>query len=370
MNKYFLLFILLLFFSCYKDPVYYPPPNNGPGRGDGSEKVYKNVIFLIGDGMGLSQVSGASFTNENYLNIERCKYIGLIKTQSANNYITESAASATAYATGHKTNNWFISVDPHGNVLPTIVELLEDREISTGLITTSFIADATMAAFYAHNTDRTQYEELSLDLMSHGIDFVAGGGQKHFDQREDGLNLIDTMITNGYTVYYHTDSVIVDDGTQKVALFIAEVRPPYYSQGRGNYLPDATQKALDLLCKNEEGFFLMVEGAQIDWACAEWNQEDYLEEMYDFDRAIEIALDYADRDGQTLVVITGDHETGGLGMPAGSIHENTIETAFLTDEHTGCMVPIYAYGPGAEKFIGIYENTEVFFKFKEFFKLN
>ena len=369
MKKYLSVILLLFLFACGKDPTHYPSGNNSPREANQYHKRYKNIIFMIGDGMGLTQVSGASFVNGNFLNIERCKYIGLIKTQSADNYITESAASATAFATGIKTNNQYVAVDPEGNPVSTIVELLENKGLSTGVITTSYICDATPAAFFAHNISRVNHEEIALDLISTDIDFIAGGGQIHFDQRVDGLNLIDTMITNGYDIYYHIDSTEIGETTEKVAVIIAEVRPPSIQDGRGDFLPDATLKALELLSKNENGFFMMVEGAQIDWAMAEWDNDKYLEEMWDFDRAVKVAMDFADEDQQTLVVITGDHEAGGLSFPDGSLTHGTIEMAYSTDYHTGCMVPVFAYGPGAVDFTGIYENNDLFFKFKTFFNL-
>lgn len=369
MKKYLSVILVLFLFACGKDPTYHTPGNSTPRETNQYHKRYKNVIFMIGDGMGLTQVSGASFVNGNFLNIERCKYIGLIKTQAANHYITGSAASSTAFATGIKTNIDYIAMDPEGNPVVTIVELLEDKGLSTGLITTSYFSDATIAAFFAHNINRANREEIALDLMDLDVDFVAGGGRNHFDNRTDGLNLIDTMIANGYDIYNNIDSTEITETTEKVAVFIAEFRPPSIQDGRGDFLPDATLKALELLSNNENGFFMMVEGAQIDWAMAESDNDKYLEEMWDFDRAVKVALDFADEDQQTLVVITGDHEAGGLSFPDGSLTHGTIEMAYSTDYHTGCMVPVFAYGPCAVDFTGIYENNEVFFKFKAFFNL-
>jgi len=369
MKRYLPLILILFLFACGKDPNGNPPDNNNRREADQSFKRYKNIIFMIGDGMGLSQVSGASFTNGNSLNIERCNHIGLIKTQAANHYITGSAASSTAFATGIKTNIDYIAISPEGNPVSSIIELLEDKGLSTGLITSSFFSDATVAAFYAHNISRLNYEEITLDLMEVDIDFIAGGGQDHFDKRTDGLNLIDTMINNGYNIYNNIDSVEISEAGEKVGVFIAGVRPPSIQDGRGDFLPDATLKALELLNKNENGFFMMVEGAQIDWAMSEWDNDKYLEEMWDFDNAIKVALDFADKNQQTLVVITGDHEAGGLSFPNGSLSHGTLEMAYSTDYHTGCMVPVFAYGPGASDFIGIYENNDLFFKFKEFFNL-
>ncbi len=327
-------------------------------------KIYKNVILMIGDGMGLTQITGARTVNGGQLNMLDCKTIGIQSTHCADKYVTDSGASATAMSSGRKTNYYYVGVDPDGNPLETIVETLVKDGLATGLVTTSTIVHATPAAFYAHQTDRFQYEAIAVELVNSGIDFFAGGGQKYFDQRTDGINLVDSLEAKGYQVLNSTDDI---SEIKKTALFIAEDSPASIPEGRGPVLKQATQKALENLSASKDGFFLMVEGAQIDWA-GEENDQDYLmAEMIDFDHAVGVALDFAEADGQTLVVITGDHETAGFALTNGNLANQTISGQFITWLHTGAMVPVFAYGPGSEAFAGVYENTAIYFKMRDYF---
>lgn len=193
------------------------------------------------------------------------------------------------------------------------------------------------------------------------------GGKKYFNQRTDGLNLIDSLLERDYQV---TDSLGLLTGNKKVAVYIAEKAPATYLDGRGDVLPNAVVEGVEQLRKNKHGFFIMVEGAQIDWACEENDQEYLMAEMLDFDRAVGKALDFAEADRNTLVIVTGDHETGGYALTNGNLTEHTIQGQFITYSHTGSMVPVFAFGPGEEEFTGVYENTAFFYKFLEFYGLN
>ena len=130
-------------------------------------------------------------------------------------------------------------------------------------------------------------------------------------------------------------------------------------------LPVATGKALELLSEDGDGFFVMVEGSQIDWGGHDNNQEYVLQETLDFDAAVKVALDFAQKDGETLVVVTADHETGGMMILNGNIEEGRVETIFTTGGHTGIIIPVFAYGPGAELFTGFYDNTDFKAKFMQ-----
>jgi alkaline phosphatase len=327
-------------------------------------KTGKNIILMIGDGMGLAQITAARTVNGGTLNMLRCNVTGIQSTHAADRYVTDSGASATAMACGKKTNYYYVGVDVDENPLTNIIEIAENNGLSTGLVTTSEITHATPAAFYAHQVSRFQYEAIALELIYKGVDFFAGGGKKYFNQRTDGLNLIDSLLLRDFQVI---DDLAQISGNKKVALFIAENNPLTYLEGRGDVLPNSVTKAVNRLKENSNGFFLMVEGAQIDWAGEENDQEYLMAEMLDFDRAVGSALDFAETDGNTLVIITGDHETGGFALTNGSLTENTVEGGFVTLHHTGSMIPVLAYGPGAENFMGVYENTELFYKFLEFF---
>lgn len=324
----------------------------------------KNIIFLIGDGMGLTQITAARTVNGNQLNMLECEYTGLQSTHAADKYVTDSGASGTAMACGQKTNYYTVGVDVNGNPITSIIEIAESHGLSTGIVTTSHIAHATPATFYAHNTDRFDYENIAYEVINKDIDFIMGGGQIYFDQRTDGLNLIDSMLSKNYQF---TNSLDELNGNQKAFVLIANWQPARYAWGRGDVLPQSVEMAAQQLSKNEKGFFIMAEGAQIDWAGEDNNESYLLAEMLDFDRACGAALDFAKADGNTLVVITGDHESGGYSLLDGDLSANSVQGTFSIDDHTGTMVPVFAYGPGAENFTGVYENTEIFQKFMTYF---
>lgn len=335
--------------------------HNDVSKTKNSEKKAKNIILLIGDGMSVTHIYAAMTVSGTPLNMEKFKYTGLQKTYSASDYITDSGAAGTALATGNKTKKGHIGCDSLGHPFKSILKYAEEDGLSTGLVATSSILHATPAAFIANNISRNNYEEIALDFLKTDIDIFIGGGKKNFEDREDGLNLIDSLKSKDYQVTTAIDDINLVD-FQKFAVFTAEKHNPEYRNGRGDMLPKATEKAIEMLSQNENGFFMMVEGSQIDWGGHD-NDIDYIiTELLDFDRAIGKALEFAEKDGETLVIVTSDHETGGLTLVGGNRNNKTIEVNFSTDYHTADMVPVFAYGPGAENFIGIYENTDVFHK--------
>jgi len=336
-----------------------------PGSYAYKKRNAKNIILLIGDGMGVSHIYAAITANHGHLNIEKCKNTGFIKTYSASHYITDSGASATAMSTGKKTYNGACGVNADSLPEETILEIAEEHGLSTGLVATSSITHATPAAFIAHQKWRSMYEEIAADFLKTDIDVFIGGGRDHFIKRNDGVDLVLKLKEKGYKVLFEMDSVIkVDSG--KLAGLVADMHlPPYRDRKkirREDMLPDATQSAINILSKNENGFFLMIEGSQIDWAGHANKTEYVIAEMLDFDRAVGKALDFAEKEGNTLVIITADHETGGMGINDGNFSEGTVNAGYTTKSHTGVMVPVFAYGPGSEEFRGIYENTDIFYK--------
>lgn len=322
----------------------------------------KNIIILIGDGMGVSQIYAGMTVNHGTLALEQFKHIGFVKTYSSDSYITDSAASGTALSSGKKTRNGMIGMDPDSVALKSVLEIAEENGLASGLISTSAITHATPASFISHQANRNMYEEIAADFLKTDIDLFIGGGRDHFIKRKDGRDLTKDLEDNGYEVLFGMDKIKeVTEG--KLAGFTADGHNPRYSEGRGDMLPDATSVALEILKKNEKGFFLMVEGSQIDWG-GHANSTDYIvEEVIDFDNAVAEALEFAKADGNTLVVVTADHETGGMGLNGGNFEEGTVEVGYTTKGHTGVMVPVFAYGPGAEKLTGFFENTDFFYKF-------
>jgi alkaline phosphatase len=313
---------------------------------------------MIGDGMGVAQVYAGLTANKGWLNLERFKSIGFSKTNSANRYITESAAGATAMSIGVKTHNHAIGVDSSDKPLPTILEIAERNGLSTGLIATTSITDATPAAFAAHVPDRGMQDEIALGFLQSGVDIFIGGGEDHFTKRKDGRNLTVDLQRQGFRVLHNIDDIVkVQDG--KIAGFVSD-KP--WSQGRGDQLKKASLAALNILNKNKNGFFLMIEGSQIDDGGHENDIKHLTEEMIDFDQTIGAVLDFAARDGQTLVIVTADHETGGLTLTGGDLRTGQVEGKFSTSDHTSVMVPVFAFGPGASQFQGIYHNNTIFRK--------
>ncbi len=328
-------------------------------------KAYpKNIIFLIGDGMGLSQISAGMVYQGGDLQLARFKSIGFIKTQSSDNFITDSGAGATAFSIGVKTYNGAIGVDSLKNSKPTVLEMAEEQGLSTGLVATCAMTHATPASFIAHQPKRSLEEAIAYDYTKTDVDVVIGGGMHYFNSRTDGKNLIDTLKQKGYEVVDSTvDFSLLN--SSKFYAFTNSYHLPTMKEGRGGFSEKASLKAIDVLSKNKKGFFLMIEGSQIDWG-GHSNDADYIaREMVDFDKTIGAVLDWAMRDKNTLVLVTADHETGGLALNSGSIKNKTFTGAFTSKEHTGVMVPVFAYGPGADSFTGIYENTEIFTKLTE-----
>ncbi len=321
----------------------------------------KNIILLIGDGMGLSQISSAFYFKESLPHFARFNNIGLMKTSSTVR-ITDSAAGATAFSAGKKTYNGAIGVDSDTVSISTIVEILSNEKWKTGVISTSSITHATPACFYAHVKSRGMEEEIAAQLSNSEIDFIAGGGLGFFDDstRSDGKDYLQTLKNNGFTLQTEQLSATVDPNKKYAYLLASEHLPPVI-EGRGDFLPQATKLALNYLSTGSENFFLMAEGSMIDWGGHGNNADFLVSEMIDFDEAIGIALDFAEKDGNTLVIVTADHETGGFTLAAGENY-NEIKTTFSTGSHSTTLIPVAAYGPGSELFRGIYENTEIFHK--------
>ncbi len=322
----------------------------------------KKVILIIGDGMGITQISSLyELGNLTHSNFERFQHIGLLKTNASSHRITDSAAGATAYASGVKTYNGAIGVDSNAVSVKTIVEILPNQNWNTGLVATSSITHATPAAFFSHVEVRSQQDEIASQMHSSNIDYFAGGGKRFFENRPDGLNYSDSLRVNGFDVFYNLDVPKVGNG-KKLAFLLAEEGLPKITEDRGEFLTTATQLGIEHLSGHGKNFFLMVEGSQIDWGGHENNADYIITEMMDFNQTVGAVLDFAERDGNTLVLVTADHETGGFALSSKSNDYNQVEGTFSTGGHTATMIPIFAYGPGSEKFTGIYENYNVFHK--------
>lgn len=317
-----------------------------------------NVIYMIGDGMALPQVYASMLATGEELAFSKFPYIGVVDTHSASNDITDSAASGTALASDHKTKNAMIGMNPDTIPVKTILEVFAEQGKETGIVVSSYVTHATPAAFYAKVPHRRQYEDIAVQMAeAENINLIIGGGMKHFNQRKDSINLIDRMENElGWHVY---DTLAdVDVTCKKYAVIANDGHMPPAAE-RGDFLPRAVKTALKTLDDAENGFFLMVEGSQIDFACHGNDSTWMVDEMVDFSYAIQVALNYAEEHGNTLVVVTADHETGGLTMPDPQGKYTNVTFDYSTNSHTCLPVMVYAYGPGAEQFTGWMQNSDI-----------
>ncbi len=317
-----------------------------------------NVIYMIGDGMALPQVYAAMLASHEKMTFSQFPYIGVVDTHSASNDITDSAAAGTALASDHKTNNAMLGVNPDSIPVKTVLEVMAEQGKETGIVVSCYVTHATPAAFYAKVPHRKQYEEIAVQMAENPyLNLIIGGGMKYFNQRKDSLDLVARMENElGWKVYDTLDNI--DITCKKYAVMADDGHMPPAAE-RGDFLPRAVKTALKTLDSAENGFFLMVEGSQIDFACHGNDSTWMMDEMLDFDYAIKVALDYAKEKGNTLVVVTADHETGGLTLPDPQGKYTNVVFNYSTGSHTCLPVLVYAYGPGAEQFTGWMQNTEL-----------
>lgn len=344
----------------YPGGDFYPVKNyNQKWKG----KKPKNIVLLIGDGMGVSHVFAGITANGGNLFLDNFKHIGFSKTSSSSHYITDSAAGGTALSTGVKTYNGAIGVGPDKQPVKTILEEAIGKGLAGGLVSTSAITHATPASFIAHQGARSSYEAIAADFLQTDIDVFIGGGYKHFTDRQDGRNLAKELQDKGYQVLQSMDEI-----TKVKSGKLAGLTAPEHNgriEERGNMLPLATRTALNILSQNKKGFFMMIEGSQIDWAGHANNTTYTVEDMLDFDITIGEVLEFAAKDGQTLVIVTADHETGGIAITGGDFKTGMVKGTFTSKDHTAVMVPVFAWGPGSEHFMGIMENTDIHKKMRQ-----
>lgn len=328
---------------------------------DGSVKKVKNIILCIGDGMGLAQIYSTYTANRGQLNIFQMQNIGFSVTNAADAYITDSAAGGTAFATGKKTNDRAIGVNASGKPLKSLAVYSAEAGKKTADIAACELTDATPAVFYAHQSERSNMTAIANDMVSTPIDILLGSGYQYFTQKVNGDTPLDKLKQKGYTVIRSFDEFLNSPAQKIVALVDDSVTRPKM-EGRGNYLAQAFKKVTTTFKDNPQGFFIMIEGSQIDNGGHNNNLQQVVTENADFDRMVGDALRFADEDGETLVIVTADHETGGLTLLDGNISKGYVLGDFSTNDHTGTPVPVFAYGPHSGDFRGVYPNTDIFNK--------
>jgi alkaline phosphatase len=353
MKSALLLSLLLLCFGA-------PTPTIVPSKP-------KNIILLIGDGMGLAQISAGYYANNNTIQLEKFPVTGLMTTHSSSHLITDSAAGATAFSCGCKTYNGAIGLNAKKKRCLTILEEAEQHGLATGIVVTCSVTHATPAAFISHVENRSESEAIARFFVETDIDLLIGGGLKFFnDRKTDTRNLYNELTQKGYSVSNFTEKKLPELTflpTQPLVWFGASEEPASFADGR-DWLPFAAEKApVFLRQRSAKGFFMLLEGSQIDWACHANEGPRTVQEVLDFNAAIGKILEFAQADGETLVIVTADHETGGLALEQGSAPDS-LDLAFNTTSHTAVFVPVFAYGPGSEMFSGIMDNTSIYLKMR------
>lgn len=330
--------------------VYTPTYRNDGGRGR-----IENVIYLIGDGMGLAQIVAAAYANKG-LTLMNLNYIGLQQNNALGAFTTDSAAGGSALATGERHNNRHIAMSAEGEPYPSLSDFFFEKGRAVGVVTLGNAVDATPTAFYGHSVERDNADELTRCLLAGRLDLLCGSGIREFEQRQDGVDLIGEL-SGKYDFVRSVDEI---DRSGRPVICIDERMDDAAEEANLSLLADATRAAIaKLQARSDKGFFLMVEGAKIDYAGHARCLPGSIIEMLSFDMAVAEALRFADTNGRTLVVITADHETGGLVLVDGDERTGRVMGVYTSDDHTPMMLPVFAYGPGADRFCGTYFNTEI-----------
>lgn len=367
------------------------------------EPQLKNVIYLIGDGMGFGAVTSLLLAEDSVTGFEQAPVIGLNETCSANNYVTDSPAGGTALATGVRTRNGYCGLDPEGNRMTTILHKAQAMGKKTGIVVNTTLTEATPAAFYAGVTSRRMTYEIAEQFTESGVDVAIGSGLDHFISRPDSLDLTATLIDKGYDVYLNWSAVLNTPSDKFIGILpMADVhrqesgrkeagaaaghevclaaRLASASEDAGAsdlseptvYLQKASAKALETLSRdNDNGYFLMIESALIDGYGHNNDSEGMIAEMKEFDALLRQLVAYVDQHPETLLVVTADHETGGTwlnytGYEVGG--SSPVAMSYSTRGHSGVVVPIFAYGEGAEAFAGVMKNTDIPKKIEQLMK--
>lgn len=360
------------------------------------ETKVKNVIYLIGDGMGFGAVSSLLLSDDSITGFEKAPVIGLSETCSANNFVTDSPAGGTALACGQRTKNGYLGVDPEGKQLISILKKAQAQGKRSGIVVNTVLTEATPAAFYAGVKSRSQSYDIAKQFTESNVDVAIGSGLSAFINRPDSVDLTATLIEKGYDVYLDWKTILNSSSDKFVGILpMDDVHRRNKSRNTTagaadgaevclaaklaasndsptdttrlseptQYLEKATTKALEVLSRNnDKGFFLMIESAIIDGYGHNNDSEGMIEEMKEFNRTLSVVIDYVNKHPETLLVVTADHETGGTNVAYKSFEvgeKADIHLSFSTKGHSGTVVPIFAYGKGASSFAGVMKNIDV-----------
>lgn len=340
-----LALLVLFLLSCSSSSSLIAAPQ--PGR------MPKSIILIVGDGMGAAHFTAARILRGSEFQSGRMPVTGLVATRSANSVVTDSAAAATAFSTGVKTNDTMVGVDPTGHPQKTVLELAEGRGMATGLVTTTGFWDATPAAFASHVRTRREGVSIVGQMLRSGADLIASSGVETFGV-EGFPPLEDLARDHGFTLIRTADELDTTRPTPVLAVFRSS---PNDLDSPDVRLPDLAAWAIKRLSKDPDGFFLLLEHEGTDTTSHNNLTDGFETAVRSLDETVGVALDFADRQGDVLVIVTGDHETGGLQI-LGQAGE-PLQLKWTTGGHTGEAVSIFAKGPGSEAFSGFIDNTDV-----------
>ena len=335
-------------------PVYKPTYKN-----DGADKKIKNVILLIGDGMGINQVMAGAYANGRELSMLNIKSVGIQYYNPNDDFIGDSASGGSALATGDVSWTRHIATNKDGSVeYSPLTDYFKGMGKATGVVSLGDIADATPAVFYGHTSERDSTDKITSYWLTSDVDLICGPGTSYVERpRQDGLDMLNGIKANGYT--YTKDATALGSEKGKV-LCLDDRMGAYATEETLSFLADITKASIEKLSHDsKKGFFLMVEGAKIDYAGHSDCFPASVIEQLGFDLAVAEALKFADSNGETLVVVTADHETGGLTLLDGDLQTGHVLAVYNSDDHTPTVVPVFAYGPGSREFIGTYLNVEI-----------
>ena len=321
----------------------------------------KNIIICVGDGMGFEAVKAAGYYasgEKGTLSFESFPYHAEMATYAANTPMTDSAAAATAMATGHKVNNGVISMEipGNGNPLKTLLEISLEQNKRTGLVSTTYITHATPAAFGSHNPQRNNLDEIAHDYLNLTRPNVlfGGGGNGITENRAESAGY--TVVTDREELFnLNTDTETFVSGQ------FGQTNIPFMFDGENNlpHLSEMATVALDILSNTEDGFFLLLEGGRIDHAGHSNDIERQLLETVEFSKAVQTVFDQVSDNDDTIILVTADHETGGLQVDKNNGQGKTPEISWTTGGHTVSNVPLYGWGKNAERVEGVMNNTDL-----------
>ncbi len=360
----------------------------------------KNIVLISADGMGVCQWQAGMVAAKGKMNLSRMQSAGLLTTNPLDVFCGDAPSHSTALATGVNSHKGAVSVDMDNKPLKTITELVKEKGLAMGIVSANSLVEGSIVPFVGHAQNRMAVEALTAGYVDTNIDVFIGAGSDYFTksiqggfgpgpgagggqggqrpaggqggpgaggamqmgERSDKRNLINELKAKGYQVCNSIDEIKQVKGG-KLAGFTGAQSNPNIQEGRGDMFPASVETALNVLKSGSKGFFLMVGDMYVDRASHNGRLELLCDETKDLDRAIGKALDFAERDGQTLVLVVGSPEASGMSIVGGNMAEGTVEAKWSMPgmaNHSGTQVPMFAYGPGAEQFMGVMENIEVF----------